>query len=154
VAENAKLGFPFARRGIAPELGSTWILPRLIGTGRALDLMLTGRIFTGAEAAEYGLAEEALPTEHVLPRALEIARDIRDNCAPVSVAMTKKLIWDHLIGSVDFRSVAAIEDRSWQWAGGQPDAKEGVTAFLEKRAPKWSMRPSVDWPDFHGGEKK
>lgn len=109
VAEDAKLGFPFVRRGIAPELGSTWILPRLVGITRALYLMLTGRIFSGAEAAAYGLALEALPAEMVLPRALEIAREIRDNCAPVSVAMTKKLIWDHL-SSTDFLAAAEIED--------------------------------------------
>jgi len=148
VAEDAKLGFPFVRRGIAPELGSTWILPRLVGVARALHLMLTGRIFSGAEAAAYGLALEALPADKVLSRALEIAREIRDNCAPVSVAMTKKLIWDHL-WSTDFRAAAMIEDRSWQWAGKRPDAREGVTAFIEKRKPNWSMRTSVDWPDFH-----
>jgi len=148
VAEDAKLAFPFVRRGIAPELGSTWILPRLVGLSRALYLMLTGRIFSGAEAAAYGLALEALPADKVLPRALEIAREIRDNCAPVSVAMTKKLLWDHL-WSTDFLAAAAIEDKSWQWAGKQPDAREGVTAFIEKRKPRWTMSPSADWPDFH-----
>jgi enoyl-CoA hydratase/carnithine racemase len=148
VAEDAKLGFPFVRRGIAPELGSTWNLPRLVGPVRALDLMLTGRIFSGSDAAAYGLALEALPADRVLPRALEIAREIRDNCAPVSVAVTKKLLWDHM-RSNDFLAAAAIEDKSWQWAGKRPDAKEGVQAFLEKRKPRWTMRPSVDWPEFH-----
>jgi len=148
VAEEAKLAFPFARRGIAPELGSTWLLPRLIGLGRSLELMLTGRIFSGAEAARYGLAEEALPSAQVLPRALSIAREIRDNCAPVSVAMTKKMIWEHL-RSPDFMAAVVIEDKSWQWAGTQPDAKEGVKAFLEKRKPQWTMHLSKDWPDFH-----
>ena len=148
VAEDAKLGFPFVRRGIAPELASTWILPRLVGPARALELMLTGRIFSGSDAAAYGLALEALPADRVLPRALEIAREIRDNCAPVSVGMTKKLLWDHL-WSTDLLAAAAIEEKSWQWAGKKPDAKEGVQAFLEKRKPRWTMRPSVDWPEFH-----
>lgn len=147
VAEDAKLGFPFTRRGIAPELGSTWILPRMIGMGRSLDLMLRGRIFSGTEAASYGLALEALPADQVLPRALEIAREIRDYCAPVSVAMTKKLLWDHL-KSMNFMDAVRIEDRSWKWAGKQPDAREGVISFLEKRRPKWSMRITKDWPDF------
>jgi enoyl-CoA hydratase/carnithine racemase len=147
VAENAKLAFPFARRGITPEWGSTWLLPRLVGLGRSLDLMLTGRIFSGAEAAAYGLAQEALPADQVLPRALEIAREIRDHCAPVSVALTKKLIWDQL-KSMQFNEAVSREDRSLEWVGKQPDVKEGVTSFLEKRNPKWTMRPSVDWPDF------
>jgi enoyl-CoA hydratase/carnithine racemase len=148
VAEDAKLAFPFVRRGIAPELGSTLLLPRLVGLSRAIELMLTGRIFSGAEAASYGLALEALPADNVLPRAVALAREIRDNCAPVSVAMTKKLIWDHLLSS-DFIAAAAIEDRSWQWAGKRPDAREGVSAFLEKRKPRWTMSPVKDWPEFH-----
>jgi enoyl-CoA hydratase/carnithine racemase len=148
VAENAKLAFPFVRRGIAPEMGSTWLLPRLVGLTRALELMLTGRIFSGTEAASYGIALAALPAEQVLPRALEFARELRDNSAPVSVAMTKKLIWQHL-WSTDVLAAALIEDMSWQWAGRQPDAREGVASFLEKRKPHWTMRPSADWPDFH-----
>ena len=148
VSEKAKLVFPFVRRGIAPELASSWLLPRLIGPGRAIELMLTGRVFSGAEAVKYGLAQEALPAEQVLPRALEIARDIRDNCAPVSVAMTKKMIWDNL-QSTDIMAAVVMEDKSWQWAGTQPDAKEGVKAFLEKRKPQWTMKPSSDMPEFH-----
>ncbi len=148
VAREAKLAFPFVRRGIAPELGSTLLLPRLVGLARATELMLTGRIFSGAEAAAYGLALEAVPADQVLPKALALAREIRDNCAPVSVALTKKLIWDHLL-TTDFIAAAAIEDKSWQWAGKQSDAREGVAAFLEKRTPRWTMSPAKDWPDFH-----
>lgn len=148
VAQEAKLTFPFVRRGIAPEMGSTFLLPRLVGLSRAVDLLLTGRTFSGAEAAAYGIALEALPADKVLPRAMELARDIRDNCAPVSIAMVKKMIWDHL-WSIDYVGAAILEDKSWQWAGTRPDAREGVMAFLEKRKPIWSMRPSADWPDFH-----
>ena len=148
VAQEAKLAFPFVRRGIAPEMGSTFLLPRLVGLSRAIDLMLTGRTFSGADAAAYGIALEALPADKVLSRAMEMARDIRDNCAPVSLAMTKKMIWDHL-WTIDYIAAAIIEDKSWQWAGKRPDAREGVMAFIEKRKPQWSMRPSVDWPDFH-----
>ena len=97
-ASDAKLGFLFVRRGVVTELSSTWILPRLVGIARACDLLLSGRIVTGAEAAQLGLVNEAVPTERVLPRAWEIARDIAENCAPVSVALTKRMIWEHLGG--------------------------------------------------------
>ena len=93
VAENAKLAFPFARRGILPELASHVILSRVAGFSNAADLLLTGRTIKGREAADLGLASEALPAEEVLPRAMEIAADIAANTAPVSVAATKKLLW-------------------------------------------------------------
>ncbi|MBN1613113.1 MAG: enoyl-CoA hydratase/isomerase family protein, partial [Deltaproteobacteria bacterium] len=125
VAQEAKLAFPFVRRGIGPEMGSTYLLPRLVGLRRAIDLMLTGRTFSGAEAAAYGIALEALPADQVLSRAMEMAREIRDNCAPVSIAMVKKMIWDHL-WTTDYVGAAVLEDRSWQWAGKHPDAMEGV----------------------------
>lgn len=147
VAEDAKLGFVFVRRGIMPELASTWILPRLVGVARACDLLLTGRIFSGAEAAQLGFANEALPKDRVLPRALEIAADIAKNVAPVSAAMTKRLIWEHL--GCNSPEVAAEREIAALWPlGRSADAKEGVTSFLEKRDPQWSLRPSVDMPEI------
>nr|MDT0664733.1 enoyl-CoA hydratase-related protein [Micromonospora sp. DSM 115978] len=89
VTENAKYGFVFNRRGLLPELAATWLLPRLIGLANATDLLLTGRIITGAEAASLGLVNCAVPAESVLDRAMEIARDIATNVAPVSAALTK-----------------------------------------------------------------
>lgn len=145
VAEEAKLGFVFVRRGIMPELASTWILPRLIGMTRAMDLMMTGRIFKGKEAAELGLANEALPADQVLPRAIEIARDIAVNVAPLSAALAKQMIWEHL--GVDTPMIAAEREGSVLWPlGAGADAKEGVTAFLEKRNPQWTLSPSRDLP--------
>jgi enoyl-CoA hydratase/carnithine racemase len=147
VANEAKLGFAFTRRGIMPELASTWIVPRLIGIARACDLMMTGRIFMGDEAARLGLANEAVPKEEVLDRARAIARDIATNCAPVSVAMTKRMIWEHL--RVESPSFASERESAALWTlGRSDDAREGVTAFLEKREPKWTMRPSVDLPEI------
>lgn len=147
VAEDAKLGFVFVRRGIMPELASTWILPRLIGLTRACDLMLTGRIFTGKEAAEMGLANEALPKEEVLPRALEIARDIATNVAPISAAMSKKMIWEHLACPMPEQAADRESVALWELGRG-PDAREGVTAFLEKRDPRWTLLPSADMPEI------
>lgn len=147
VAEDAKLGFVFARRGILPELASTWILPRLVGIARACDLMLTGRIFSGREAAAIGLANEAIPQDRVLPRALDIARDIATNVAPLSAALTKRLLWEHLACPTPER--AAEREISGLWPlGRSADAREGVMAFLEKREPRWSLRPSADLPEI------
>jgi enoyl-CoA hydratase/carnithine racemase len=151
MAENGKYGFVFNRRGFVPELGSTWIVPRLIGTAKAMDLLLTGRIFSGAEGAALGLANEARPADQVLDRALELARDIADNVAPVSAAVTKRLIYRHL--SDDDRA-AAIEREGalFSWSTRQEDGREGVAAFLGKRAPEWKMGKNADFPhELFGG---
>lgn len=147
VAKDAKLGFVFVNRGIMPELASTWILPRLIGTARASDLLLSGRIFRGEEAAAMGLCNEALEQEEVLPRAREMARQIAVHSAPVSVALTKRMIWDNL-GQRDVARVQAREAPLFAWIGSQPDSREGVLAFLEKREPAWQMKPSKHTPEL------
>lgn len=146
-AEDAKLGFVFVQRGVMPELASTWILPRLVGTARACDLLLSGRIIRGREAAQMGLCNEALPADEVLPRTLEIARYIAVHAAPVSVAVTKRMIWENL-GVPSPALAQAREGPPFAWIGSQPDAREGVLAFLEKREPRWSMKPSQDLPEL------
>ncbi len=146
VAEEAKLGFVFVRRGIVPENQSTWIVPRVVGLERAVDLLMTGRTFFGKQAVDYGLALESRPADQVLPRALEMARDIRDNCAPMSVAFTKQMIWEHM-ASTDAIAAGQREAKTMWWCGKKPDAVEGVVSFLEKRKPEWSMGPTADWPD-------
>ncbi len=145
-AVDAKLGFVFVRRGVNPELASTWILPRLVGVARAADLLLSGRVFTGEEAAQIGLVNEALPAEDVLPRAREIAREIATNSAPVSVAITKQMIWEHL-GVGDPKIAMKREAAVLGQLGRGPDAREGVVAWLEKREARWSMRPTADLPE-------
>jgi enoyl-CoA hydratase/carnithine racemase len=145
VAEDAKLGFVFVRRGLVPELGSQWILPRLIGFSRAAELMLTGRLFTGQEAAAMGLASRALPAAEVLPAALDLAAEMARECAPVAVALVKRQLWAHLAQS-SFAAADATEARWFAWSGAQPDATEGVRAFMEKRPPAWSGSPSRDLP--------
>ncbi len=147
VATDAKLGFVFVNRGIIPELASTWILPRLIGTARASDLLLSGRIFRGEEAAEFGICNEAVDREDVLPRAREIARHIAVHSAPVSVALTKKMIWDNL-AQPDIARVQAREAPLFAWTGSQPDSREGVLSFLEKRDPEWKMKIGKDTPEL------
>jgi enoyl-CoA hydratase/carnithine racemase len=137
-AADAKLGFVFNRRGVIPEANSTWIVPRLVGVARAMDVLLTGRLFTGEEAAAMGLVSRAVERERVLPVALEIAEDIAANTAPVSVALTKRLIYEGLV-EPDRMASAEREGRAFWWTGKQPDAAEGVRAFLEKRPPEWKL---------------
>ncbi len=144
-SERAKLGFVFTRRGIMPEANSTWLLPRLIGAAKALDLLISGRILSAVEALEYGLVSRVVPHETLLEEALRIARDIAENTAPVSVAVTKRLVWRQLF-ELDPRAAKKEEDLLFHWIGKQADAAEGVTSFLEKRAPDWKLKKSSDLP--------
>jgi enoyl-CoA hydratase/carnithine racemase len=144
-SEQAKIGFVFVRRGIVPEANSTWILPRLIGFARAMDLMLTGRILTAAEALEIGLVSRVTAPERLVETAREMARDIAQSTAPASVAATRRMLWRQLV-ETDPRRAKRNEDAVFWWAGRQPDAAEGIQSFLEKRAPDWKMRASGELP--------
>lgn len=144
VAENAKIAFPFVRRGVMPELASHVTVARVVGFSNAADLLLTGRTLSGREAAAMGLASRALPTAEVLPAAMEMATDIARNTAPASVAAAKRLLWEGLTVSVP--DMMKREGPLFAWFGNQPDAREGVTAFVEKRAPSWSQS-SRDLPE-------
>jgi enoyl-CoA hydratase/carnithine racemase len=142
-AEDAKLGFVFTRRGVLPEANSLWLLSRAIGSSRSLELLLTGRTFSGAEAAELGLVSRALPADQVLPATLDIARDIAANTAPESVSLTKQLFYEFL--TTGDRVAARAEERdAFQYLVGQPDGKEGMVSFLERRAPEWTGSKHVD----------
>lgn len=144
-ADDAKIGFVFTRRGISPEATSTWILPRLIGMSRSLDILITGRFIRAEEAMSIGLVSRVVPRASLIDEARQIALDIANNTAPVSVAVTKRLLWRQLI-EADPRDGKRIEDDVFFWIGKQPDAAEGVQSFLEKRPPSWTMSPG-DLPD-------
>jgi enoyl-CoA hydratase/carnithine racemase len=138
VGEDAKLGFVFNRRGMVPDAELLWLVPRMIGIGPAMDLLLTGRFFTGLEACELGLAERVVPTEEVLNCALELGQDIADNVAPASAAITKRLLYEFL--EFDMRGSAWGRQRElFRWAGRQADAHEGIMSFLEHRRPHWTL---------------
>jgi enoyl-CoA hydratase/carnithine racemase len=143
-AADAKYGFVFTRRGIVPEAGSTWMLPRLVGVSTAMELLLSGRIFSGTEGAAMGLFSRALPAADVLPAAQEFARDLAASTSAVSVAATKALVYNAL--GQDREESHAIEHQVFRWMGSQADAAEGVTAFLEKRAPRWPLSKVKDYP--------
>jgi enoyl-CoA hydratase/carnithine racemase len=151
VAEGAKYGFVFNRRGLLPELGSTWLLPRLLGLGRAMDVLLTGRIFTGAQAVELGIANEAVAADQVLSRANAIAMDIAENVAPVSAALTKRLL-NRFLNESDRERAEALERQLSAWTVDQADSKEGIAAFVEKRCPAWKLSKNTDFPqEYFGG---
>jgi enoyl-CoA hydratase/carnithine racemase len=146
-AESARIGFVFVRRGVVPEAISTWTLPRLVGMARAAELLMTGRILDAREALAFGLVSRVVPDAELLPTARALATEIARDTAPVSVAITKWLLW-HMESETDLERADDLDARAFWWTGTQPDAREGVRAFLEKRPARWSMRPSADMPDF------
>ena len=139
VAEDAKLGFVHVRRGVLPDAHAHWTVPRAIGFARAADLFLTGRTFSGREAAELGLANRALPAADVLPAALDVARDIAVHTAPISVALSKRLLWAS--PALDREEIGYLETEYHRLVMGTPDAREGVLAWLDRRDPRWTGKP-------------
>jgi enoyl-CoA hydratase/carnithine racemase len=144
-ADDAKLSLPFTRLGIIPDANSTWLLPRLTGLQRALELMLSGRRFTGAEAADWGIVTQAVPRDEVLGAAQALALDIAKNTSPASVALTKRLIHEGL-GQSDRLASMQRETRIVWWLGEQGDAEEGVRAMMERRAPQWKLSKHIELP--------
>lgn len=145
-SETAKIQFAMVRRGILPELGSHALLPRIIGFSRASDLLLTGRMILGTEAAQLGLVSQALPADQVFDAALAIATDIATNVAPVSAALAKKLLWEGMTMDVD--GMIATEGLLLPVLTKAPDSAEGVKAFFEKRLPRFMMKVSTDVPSI------
>jgi len=145
VAHDAKLAFAFVRRGVLPELGSHVILPRLAGLAKAAELLFSGRTFLGDEAVEYGVATRAFPKDEVLPAAMDLARDIARNAAPLSVAISKRLLWEGV--GIDLVEWRKREARLLGFTTRHPDSREGTVAFFEKRAPRWTGRPSKELPE-------
>jgi enoyl-CoA hydratase/carnithine racemase len=145
VASDAKLAFAFVRRGVLPELASHVILPRLAGLARASELLLSGRTFLGDEAVEYGVATRAFAKDEVLPAAMEMARDIAANAAPLPVAIAKRLIWEGI--GIDLSEWRKREGKLFALTTQHPDAREGTVAFFEKRTPDWKGSLSEEYPE-------
>jgi enoyl-CoA hydratase/carnithine racemase len=141
----ARFGFLFARRGLVPEAGSAWFLPQLVGLPQALRWCLTGRIFDAAEALAGGLVSEVVAPEDLLPRAKAIVREIADTTAPVSVALTRQMLW-RFAAAPDPFGLMALDGALTVTLGAGPDVREGVGAFLEKRAPNFPGKVSADMP--------
>jgi enoyl-CoA hydratase/carnithine racemase len=135
-AADAKLTTAFARRGLVAEHGISWILPRLVGPARALDLLLSGRVVLGREAAAMGLVNTALPGDAVLEHTLAYARDLAVNCSPSSMATMKRQVYADLERAVPQALDEA--DRLMLASFAAPDFAEGVTSFLERREPRFA----------------
>ena len=144
---DARFGFVFARRGITPEAASSWFLPRLVGMQTALEWCFTGRVFGAQEALDRGLVRSLHAPADLLPAAHALAREIADNTAPVSVALTRQMLW-HMAGAEHPMQAHRIDSRAIQSRGQSADAREGVSAFLEKRAPAYANKVSTDMPAF------
>ncbi len=147
-SETAKFGFVFARRGICMESTASYFLPRLVGVAQALDWSLTGRVFKAEEALQGGMISQILPPENLIERAHEIAHNIIDNTAPVSVALNRQMIWRGL-GLDHPMEAHKIESRGVLSTSRAADAAEGVASFLEKRPADFPLRVSKDMPDFY-----
>jgi enoyl-CoA hydratase/carnithine racemase len=145
---GAKMGFVFARRGIVPEACSSWFLPRVVGISRASEWVVTGRVFGAEEALEGRLVSRLLPPDELLPAARALAREIADHTSGVSVALARQMLW-RMLGADHPMEAHRIDSRAIYYMGGTADAREGVTAFLEKRPARFPMRPSKDMPDFY-----
>ncbi len=144
---SARFGFVFARRGIVPEAASSWFLPRIVGISRALEWCYTGRVFPAAEALAGGLVRSVHAPDELLPAAYALAREIADNTAPVSVALTRQMMW-RLAAAVDPMAAHRVDSRAIFARGASPDAAEGVESFLQKRDARFPARVSTDMPDF------
>ena len=146
-ADGARFGFVFTRRGVVPEACSSWFLPRLVGIQQALDWVLSGRVFDAQEALARGLVKKVLPLEELMPGARSLAREIAANTSAVSVALARQMLW-RMLGADHPMEAHKVDSRGIQTMGRSPDAYEGVTSFLEKRPPRFTMRPSRDMPAF------
>jgi enoyl-CoA hydratase/carnithine racemase len=145
-SESARMGIVFNRRGVIPEIACPWILPRIVGLSRAAELMYTGRILNAQECLEYGLVSRVVPDDKLMDAARQIADEILLN-APVSVALTKAMLYQ-FITEPDIVKAEKINHQYYVWTGLQPDAREGVVSFLQKRRPKWKLKVPGDMPDF------
>ncbi len=156
-SDTARFGFVFARRGIVPEACSSWFLPRLVGISTAAEWCYSGRVFPASEALERGLVRSVHAPDGLLAAARELAREIADNTAPVSVALTRQMLW-RMLGADHPMEAHRVDSRGIQSRGASADSREGVESFLEKRQPAYPVKVSdglpdifVDYvePDFH-----
>lgn len=149
-ADDARIGFVFARRGIIPEACSSWFLPRVVGISRAMEWVATGRVFSAQEALAGGLVRSLHPKDQLLDAARELAREIAENTAPVSVALARQLMW-RMLGAEHPMLAHRADSRGMVARGQSADAVEGITAFLEKRTAQFPDRVSAGLPDVMPG---
>jgi enoyl-CoA hydratase/carnithine racemase len=149
-SEDARFGFVFARRGIVPEACSSYFLPRLVGIQQATEWVFTGRVFPAAEAKEAGLVRSVHAPADLLPAATALAREIADNTAPVSVALSRRMLW-RMLGASHPMDAHRVDSRGIMERGRSADSREGVVSFLEKRPAAYPDRVSDGLPDVFPG---
>jgi enoyl-CoA hydratase/carnithine racemase len=149
-ADDARIGFVFARRGIIPEACSSWFLPRVVGISRAMEWVATGRVFSAQEALDGGLVRSLHPKDELLDAARALAREIAENTAPVSVALARQLMW-RMLGAEHPMLAHRADSRGMVARGQSADAVEGITAFLEKRPASFPDRVSEGLPEVMPG---
>lgn len=143
----AKIGFVFARRGIIPEATSSWFLPRIVGLSQAMEWVATGRVFDAAEALAGRLVSRVVEPDELMPTAIALAREITDNTAPVSVALSRQLVL-HMAGAPHPMHAHRADSIGIYERGRSGDVREGVVAFLEKRPANFPDRVTADMPDL------
>ncbi|MEU4430843.1 enoyl-CoA hydratase-related protein [Nocardia rhamnosiphila] len=148
-SDTAKFGFVFTRRGLVPEACSSWFLPRIVGISTALEWGLGGRMVSADEARERGLVRETVPAGQVLDRGLELARELVGGTAPVSVALTRSLLW-RMLGAEAPEVAHRADSLGIYLRGTSGDVREGVESFLAKRDPRFPDRVSAGLPDLFG----
>lgn len=144
---DSRFGFVFGRRGIYPEGGSAWFLPRLVGLGRAMDWMVSGRLINADEALAAGLVTALHEPDEVLAKAYELATELIERTAPISVAVIRQMLYR--LSALDSPEPSfALESKLIASCAHNPDSTEGVLSFLERRTPEWTGVVSKDLPDF------
>jgi enoyl-CoA hydratase/carnithine racemase len=147
-SETARFGFVFTRRGLVPEAASSWFLPRVVGISRALEWVCTGRVFPAEEALAGGLVRSIHPPDELLPAARALAREMAEGTSPVSVALSRQMLW-RMLGASHPMDAHRVDSRGIADRGSSPDAREGVDSFLEKRPASFPLRVSDGMPDFY-----
>jgi len=149
-SEQAKFGFVFARRGIVPEAASSWFLPRIVGISQAAEWVYTGRLVTAAEAQQAGLVRSVHTADDLLPAARALAGEIAQHTAPVSVALSRRMLW-RMLGAAHPMEAHRVDSRGIAVRGPSADAREGVESFLAKRPAAFPDRVSDGLPDIFPG---
>ena len=146
-SQDARFGFVFSQRGIVPEAASSWFLPRIVGIAQALEWCFTGRVFSAQEALTGRLVSQVVPAEQLLPTARALATEIAQKTSPVSVALTRQMMW-RMLGADDPMEAHRIDSRGIYERGRSADVREGVVSFLEKREPQFSDTVSEHMPSY------
>ena len=147
-SDKARFGFVFARRGLVPEAASSWFLPRIVGISKALEWTYSGRVFPAQEALEGGLVRSIHAQEDLLSIAKDLASEIIENTSPVSISMTRHMLWK-MLGADHPMEAHKVDSRAIYELGKSKDVEEGVNSFLEKRSPNFPSKVSKDMPEFY-----